>query len=52
MPPILLAFAPSVMMAAAGTLYPGVAIDTMAISYQNHSNDGTIQSPCGMCRQF
>ena len=41
------------LMAAAGTLYPGVAIDTMAISYQNHSNDGNYPiSPCGMCRQF
>jgi len=41
------------LMAAAGTLYPGVAIDTMAISYQNQSNDGHYPiSPCGMCRQF
>ena len=41
------------LMAAAGTLYPGVAIDTMAISYQNQSNDGDYPiSPCGMCRQF
>lgn len=41
------------LMAAAGTLYPGVAIETMAISYQNATNDGDYPiSPCGMCRQF
>lgn len=40
------------LMAAAGTQYPGVAIETMAISYRNNTNDGHYPiSPCGMCRQ-
>lgn len=41
------------LMSAAGTLYPGVGIKAMAISYNNlngHSN--TPASPCGICRQF
>lgn len=40
------------LMATAGVLYPGVAIKTMAISYNNlngHSNKPV--SPCGICRQ-
>lgn len=41
------------LMAAAGTNFPGVAIDTMAISYQNGKHDDHYPiSPCGMCRQF
>lgn len=40
------------LMATAAVLYPGVAIETMAISYHNlngHSNKPV--SPCGICRQ-
>lgn len=41
------------LMAAAGTLYPNVPIETMAISYHNHrQSDYYPISPCGMCRQF
>ncbi len=40
------------LMAAAGTQFPGIAIETMAISYQNTTNNGHYPiSPCGMCRQ-
>lgn len=42
------------LLAAAGTLFPGMAIKTMAISYDNkndaNNNDHPI-APCGMCRQ-
>ena len=40
------------LLATVGTLYPGMPIDTMAISYhnQNGKSDEPI-SPCGMCRQ-
>ena len=41
-----------VLLASASTLYPEVAIETMAISY--HSGNGNSNqpiSPCGMCRQ-
>ena len=41
-----------VLMASASTLYPGIAIETMAISY--HSENGNSNqpiAPCGMCRQ-
>lgn len=41
-----------VLLASASTLYPGVAIETMAISY--HSGNGNSNqpiAPCGMCRQ-
>jgi len=41
-----------VLLAAAATLYPEVAIETMAISY--HSANGNSRepiAPCGMCRQ-
>jgi cytidine deaminase len=40
------------LMAGAAALYPGVAIETMAISYDGESstNDRPI-APCGMCRQ-
>ena len=40
------------LLASAGTLYPDVPIETMAISYhnQNSESDKPI-SPCGMCRQ-
>jgi cytidine deaminase len=41
-----------VLLASASTLYPKVAIDTMAISYRNNgSESNTPLSPCGMCRQ-
>jgi len=41
-----------VMLSAAASLHPGVAIDTIAITYHNlkgHSNRPA--SPCGICRQ-
>ena len=40
------------LLATASTIYPGVPIDTMAISY--HSGNGESDqpiSPCGICRQ-
>ncbi len=43
------------LLASAASLYPNVAIQTMAIAYHNH-NQGTFSSkpisPCGMCRQY
>jgi cytidine deaminase len=41
-----------VLLGSASSLYPGMAIETMAISYQNKNakSDHPI-SPCGMCRQ-
>lgn len=41
-----------VLMSAASSLYPGVAIDTLAVSYHNENgpSDRPI-SPCGICRQ-
>ena len=41
-----------VLLGNAATLYPGVSIDTMAISYDSMEvkSDHPI-SPCGMCRQ-
>jgi cytidine deaminase len=41
-----------VLLGNAATLYPGIAIETMAISYNsdNVKSDHPI-SPCGMCRQ-
>ncbi len=41
-----------VLLGNAGTLYPGVSIDAMAISYDSKEvkSDHPI-SPCGMCRQ-
>jgi cytidine deaminase len=40
------------LLSAASSLHPGVAIDTMAISYDNGNgpSDRPI-SPCGICRQ-
>jgi cytidine deaminase len=41
-----------VLLASASTLYPKVAIDTMAISYRNNGSESNSPlSPCGMCRQ-
>ncbi len=41
-----------VLLGAASSLYPGTAIETMAISYESKivKSDHPI-SPCGMCRQ-
>ena len=41
-----------VLLSTASSVYPGVAIETIAISYQseNIKSDRPI-SPCGMCRQ-
>ena len=41
-----------VLLGNAATLYPGISIDTMAISYDSKDvkSDHPI-SPCGMCRQ-
>ncbi|MGG9962377.1 cytidine deaminase [Ferruginibacter sp. SUN106] len=41
-----------VLLSAAATLFPGIAIDTLAISYDNKNgkSDHPI-SPCGICRQ-
>lgn len=41
-----------VLLSAASSLYPGIPIDTIAISY--HNTQGTSDrpiSPCGVCRQ-
>ncbi len=44
--------AEGVLLATASSLYPGVPIDTLAVSYHNErgSSDRPI-SPCGICRQ-
>ena len=41
-----------VLLGNAATLYPGISIDTIAVSYDGHEvkSDHPI-SPCGMCRQ-
>lgn len=40
------------LLATAATLHPGVAIDTMAITYHNMNGESKHPiSPCGMCRQ-
>lgn len=40
------------LLASAASLFPGVAINTMAISYHNlNGNSDRPISPCGMCRQ-
>lgn len=40
------------LLAAAATQYPGIPIESMAISYRNTSKVGHYPlSPCGMCRQ-
>src|SRR5690606_16950922 len=40
------------LMSVASSLYPGIGIDTIAVSYHNQkgSSDRPI-SPCGICRQ-
>jgi cytidine deaminase len=41
-----------VLLASAASLYPGIAIDTIAISYDNTRGASSHPiSPCGMCRQ-
>lgn len=40
------------LLSALGTLYPNVAIETMAIAYHNLNGESSKPvSPCGMCRQ-
>ncbi len=41
------------LLSALGTLFPNVAIDTMAIAYHNLNGENSNKpvSPCGMCRQ-
>ncbi|NSL87972.1 cytidine deaminase [Chitinophaga sp. Mgbs1] len=41
-----------VALSAASSVYPGVAIDTIAVSYHNINGDSSSPiSPCGICRQ-
>ncbi|PWT95261.1 MAG: cytidine deaminase [Bacteroidetes bacterium] len=41
-----------VLLSAASSLFPGVAIDTIAISYDNRNGESVRPvSPCGICRQ-
>ncbi len=41
-----------VLLAAAASLFPKVAINTLAISYHNHNGESKHPiSPCGICRQ-
>lgn len=40
------------LLASAASLYPNIAIDTLAISYDNTRGESSRPiSPCGMCRQ-
>ncbi|MBN8853432.1 MAG: cytidine deaminase [Sphingobacteriales bacterium 50-39] len=41
-----------VLMSTASSLFPGVAIETLAVSYHNENGPSDIPiSPCGICRQ-
>ncbi len=41
------------LMSAAATQYPGIAIETMAVSYNNKNGESSKPiSPCGVCRQM
>ena len=41
------------LMSVAATQYPGIAIETMAISYDNKNGESIKPiSPCGVCRQM
>ncbi|GAB2812696.1 cytidine deaminase family protein [Ferruginibacter profundus] len=41
-----------VLLSSAATLFPGIAIDTLAISYDNKNGKSNHPiSPCGVCRQ-
>lgn len=40
------------LLSVAGAQYPGVAIDTLAVSYHNENGDSDRPiAPCGICRQ-
>lgn len=42
-----------VLLASASTLYPEIAIETMAVSYSSgNGNSKQPIAPCGMCRQY
>lgn len=42
-----------VLLASASTLYPGIPIETMAVSYYSgNGNSKQPIAPCGMCRQY
>ena len=44
--------AEGVLLATASSLYPGMAIDTLAVSYDNERGPSNRPiSPCGICRQ-
>jgi len=41
-----------VLMSTASSLYPGIPINTLAVSYHNENgSSGSPISPCGICRQ-
>lgn len=42
-----------VLLSAASSFYPGVPVDTIAISYQHQASDHIYKpvAPCGICRQ-
>jgi cytidine deaminase len=41
------------LLASASALYPGVALEAMAVSYRNsHGHSNHPIAPCGMCRQY
>jgi cytidine deaminase len=41
-----------VLLSTASSLYPGIAIDTLAVSYHNENGPSNQPiSPCGICRQ-
>lgn len=41
------------LLSSAATLFPNIAVETMAISYHNHNGSSNKPiSPCGMCRQY
>lgn len=41
-----------VLLSAAASLYPGIAVDTIAVSYKSDTiRNYTPVSPCGICRQ-
>lgn len=41
------------LLASASAIYPGVALETMAVSYRNNNGSSNQPiAPCGMCRQY
>ena len=41
------------LLASASAIYPGVAVEAMAVSYQSdNGNSNQPIAPCGMCRQY